>query len=347
MSSSDSSCIETLNNTIIYLNRYIIPVFYILGNVGNLLSMLIFAKKSWRKNVCVFYFNICLVSNSFYINSAVLVAFFSDFNINPYNSISVLCKLYFYVVFLVSTLLPTVLILASIDRLLISSQNVDTRLYSSKRLAYFSVSINTVFWLIFFVHILIKVNIQEIYPSEFVCYYDLSQFYLNFVSYCSLIVNFLFCLIMIVLCMFAFKNVRRIRNVPQQQRKQIRTMTKKDFQLLRCLFAQDIVYIIFSIGLSISTVYQAATMHQMQTPLEQAINTFFYNLSIFLHHVPYCASFYIFVAVSKAFRNELKRMVYKICRKDIMLIREEENKQENVGRDNVELNVAVVNHIVS
>jgi len=147
--------------------------------------------------------------------------------------------------------------------------------------------------------------------------------------------------------MFAFKNVRRIRAVPQQQRKQIRTMTKKDFQLLRCLFAQDIVYIIFSIGLSISTVYQAATMHQMQTPLVQAINAFFYNISIFLHHIPYCASFYIYVVVSKAFRNELKRMVYKICGQKISSTCEEENKQENVGRDNVELNVAVVNHIVS
>ncbi len=147
--------------------------------------------------------------------------------------------------------------------------------------------------------------------------------------------------------MFAFKNVHRIRAIPRQQRQKIRTMTKKDFQLLRCLFAQDIVYIIFSISLSVSMAYQAVKMYQMQTPLEQTIDAFFYNISVLFHHIPYCASFYIFVVVSKAFRNELKRMVYKICGKDIISIREEENKQENAGRDNVELNVVVVNHIVS
>ena len=74
---------------------------------------------------------------------------------------------FIYVSFLFSTLLPTILILASIDRLLISSQNVDTRLYSSKRLAYFSISISTFFWIVFNFHILIKVNIQELYPSVF------------------------------------------------------------------------------------------------------------------------------------------------------------------------------------
>jgi hypothetical protein len=64
-----------------------------------------------------------------------------------------LCKLFFYMSFVISTLLPTVLVLASIDRLLISSQNFDTRLYSSKCLAYFSISISTIFWIMLNIHI--------------------------------------------------------------------------------------------------------------------------------------------------------------------------------------------------
>jgi hypothetical protein len=139
--------------------------------------------------------------------------------------------------------------------------------------------------------------------------------------------------------MFAFKNVRRIRAIPRQQRQQIRTMTKKDFQLLRCLFIQDFVYIIFSIGLTVFDVYQAATIHQIRTSLEQAIVDFFYKLFILLNYVPYCASFYILVVASKAFRNELKRMICKLCGKDSITIREEENKQENV--------VTIVNDVVS
>jgi hypothetical protein len=288
-----------------------------------------------------------LLFSSFYINSTVLSSIFtSGYNINLQNSNVVLCKIYFYVAFLFAAVPPSVLILASIDRLLISSQNVDTRLYSSKRLAYFSVSINIFFWFVFFFHILIKVNIYEFSPGYFLCYYDPSGTYFEFLSYSSLVATTLFCLIMIILSMFTFKNVRRIRAIPRQQRKQIRSMTKKDFQMLRCLFVQDIVYIVFSFFLSIDYVYEAATSNQIQTPLVQAIDNFVHYFLTFLHDVPFCASFFIFISVSKAFRNELKRTIYKIFGKNLMAVREEENIQENAGGDNIELNVAVVNPVV-
>jgi hypothetical protein len=58
---------------------------------------------------------------------------------------------------------------------IISSQNVDTRLYSSRRLAYFMISISVFFWIVFNFHILVKVNIQQFSPSDFVCYYNLSK----------------------------------------------------------------------------------------------------------------------------------------------------------------------------
>jgi hypothetical protein len=126
-------------------------VFYVLGNVGNLLSALIFEKKSRRKNVCVFDFNSCLFFNTCYINSITLGSIFiSGFNIILQNSNVILCKVYCYTSYLFSTFYSTVLILASIHRLLISSQNVDTHLHNSKHLAYFSISISTFFWIVFF-----------------------------------------------------------------------------------------------------------------------------------------------------------------------------------------------------
>jgi len=124
-------------------------------------------------------------------------------------------------------------------------------------------------------------------------------------------------------------------------------MTKKDFQMLRCLFAQNIVYIVFGIFLSLDHVYEVTTNDQMSTPLGQAIDNFVLYFFTFLHDVPFCASFLIFISVSKAFRTELKRTIYKIFGKDLITVREEENIQGNTGRDNIELNAAVVNPIVS
>jgi hypothetical protein len=145
--------------------------------------------------------------------------------------------------------------------------------------------------------------------------------------------------LLIILSIIAFKNVRRIRSVPRQQRQQFRTMTKKDFQLLRCLYVHDIIYTIFVTFPSIYGVYIAATQNNTRLPLEQAIVNFIYNFCTFIHHVPYCTSFFIFISVSKAFRQEIKRMAYKMCNKYPMTVQEEEHRHENDARHGIELNV--------
>jgi hypothetical protein len=321
----------------------VVPIFYVLANVGNLLSIWIFSQRSWRKNVCVFYFTIYIIFNTCYINSTTLASIFSfGYKTTVQNSSVVLCKIYIYVAFLFATLSPTVLILASIDRLLISSQNIDTRLYSSKRLAYFSISISTVFWIVFNIHVLIKVNIQQFAPSTFICYYDLSKSYLDFVFYSLLTIQIIFGVIMLILSVLSFKNIHHIRTIPREKRQQIRSMKKKDFQLLRCLFVQGVVYITFALLIDGDYVYAAATRDQIQTPLGKAISNFLSDFFTFFYNIQFGASFYIFVTISKAFRHELKRMGYKICGKDLMPIREEEENRQN----NVELNVIVVSNVV-
>jgi len=246
--------VQILSLTSEILNRYVCLILLILGNIGNIFAIVILARKYWRKNVCVFYFNICLICNTCYINTSIVGKTLNSFNIKLYDANVVICKIYFYTVYVFGTLLPAVLILASIDRLLISSQNVDTRLYSSKRLAYLSV---------------------------------------------------------------------------RSQSQQIRTMTKKDFQLLRCLFAHNIIYIIFSLGMSIYPVYQMISFAKIKSPIEQLISDFFLTVVYTLHHIPYCANFYIYFIISRAFRNEVKRKVSRLFRQQVIPINEEDMNNNN------------------
>ncbi|CAF1089976.1 unnamed protein product [Adineta steineri] len=258
--------------------------------------------------------------------------FIYGYNITLQNSSVVLCKVYLYVAFLFASVTPSILILASIDRLLISSQNVDTRLYSSKRLAYFSISISTAFWIAFHLHLLIKANIVEIYPSIFVCYYDLSTTYVNYIFYSVMVMNVSFSILMIILSILSFKNVRQIRILPRQQRGQIRTMKKKDFQLLRCLFVQGIVFTFFSMFITAYYTYEAAERDQIQTSWNEAISTFLNNLFSFIYNITFCANFYVFVSFSKAFRQDVKQLVRKMFGKDTIAPREEEaNNGENIN----------------
>ncbi|CAF1161206.1 unnamed protein product [Adineta steineri] len=344
MSSSDSFYIELLNNIIVYIYRYATPVIYIIGNIGNLLNAWVFLKKSWSKNVCVLYFKVCLFLSSAYLNSVILGnTFIIGYNINAHNSNIVLCKLFFYFSFLISMLLTTVLVLASIDRLLISSQNVDTRLYSSKRLAYFSISCSTIFWMIFNIHAFIRVNIQVIPPSFVICYYDPIKLYADFIVYLSMTFNCVFCFLMIILCVLSVKNVRRIRIIPRQQRNQIRSMTKKDFQLLRCLFLFTILHTIASIFPTVYSIYAVATSGNIPpTLLQRAIDDFLKHLFNFCYYIFYSTSFFIFFGVSKAFRQELKRMIYKLFGQHLIPLQEDEQKEKNNADNNVEVNAVSI-----
>ncbi|UJR32698.1 hypothetical protein I4U23_020157 [Adineta vaga] len=319
MSSSNSSNNDFLHNIIIRIYRFGNPVIYIIGNIGIFFSALIFSKKSWRKHVCVFYFKVCLFLNFVYLNSTVLpMSFIIGHNINILNSNTWLCKILFYTVLVCSMLSPTVLVLASIDRLLISSQNVDTRLYSSKRLAHFSISISSIFWILFNIHTLIKVNVQEMFPTVFVCYWDLSERYLNFVYYSLMIFNCLFCFLMIILSILSFKNVHHLRSIPNEQRDRVHSMTKKDFQLLRCLFIHGIIYLIFSIPPNSYTVYTMTTKSK-----EDLLSDFVNDLFTFWYSIFHTSSFFIFIRVSKTFRHEFKRMIYKRFGQHLAPLREE------------------------
>ena len=342
-SSNTNNIINILNDSVIYMYKYIVPLLYITSNIGNLLSAIIFSKRSWKKNICVFYFKVYLFSTSSYNNWNILASIFtSGYNIQLQNSSDIFCKIYIYLSYLFASICPTVLILASFDRLLISSQNVGTRLYSSKRLAYFSISLSTLFWVIYNSHLLFKSGIQQYYPTVFICYYDLSKIYTDFINYSSMVISISWWFLMIILSVASYKNIRHISPTRRHQRNQIRVMTKKDFQLLRCLFVQVIVFITFSVCININFVYSSITKDRQGTVLEQALNNFVSKLCIVLYDMGYCTIFFVFIGISKAFRQEFKRLIYKMFGKNGVILREEENRQ-----DHIELRGVVVNTITS
>ena len=325
-SSSDSDINELLSSIVTYAYQYFGIFLYIIGNFGNLLTLWIFSKKSWRRKVCVFYFFLCLISNTIFINSVFIGAILiHGFNINILIYNPFLCKIYFYVAYVLSICYPMILILATIDRLLISSQNVDTRLYSSKRLAYFSSCICMFLWLIFSIHILIKVNIHEIYPTYFICYYDLYDIqYQLFNLYTLLIITVVVFFSMIILSILSFKNVRLIKPISRQQRHRTRSMSRKDFQLLRSLYVHNIAYNVWTALTVGGLCFDTVLAHKIPTDFERILQLFLGNMGGLLHYVPFCTSFFIFISISRSFRQELKCIIYQIIRKDVRMIRDED-----------------------
>lgn len=351
MASVDPHYIEIMVKAVAYTHRYGGPLLYVISNVGNLLSLLVFLKRPWRKNVCAFYFLVCVLINLLYTNTTMLGSISTlGFGSNVQHSNVLVCKLFYYLSYVFAALSPTIFVCASIDRLLISSQNVDTRLYSSKRLAYLSVSISILFWVIFYVHVLIKI---DIYPGPFstpVCYYDTSGIYFEFTSYSGLLIAVLMSILLSILSIASFKNVRRIRSLPRRQRQQLHSMHRKDFQLLHCLYVHDIVHTHFTVYAGIFYTYEAATKYQTRTVLHRAVDQLLNGLGIFSHHISYCVSFVIFICVSKVFRQEIQQLLCKTHTKSSSPIRSEEEERHRPASDGSEnggLNVVSTIHIVN
>ena len=114
-------------------------------------------------------------------------------------------------------------------------------------------------------------------------------------------------------------------------------MRKKDFQLLRCLFAKDIIYIVCNTVLCTYFIYKFIPKSQAQVIQEQQITAFIFNMASFIHHIPFCASFYIYVIISRAFRQSCQRLIWKMFGKDIGVIPEEEPNEGGLGQHAIEM----------
>ena len=314
--------------------QYVTPIVQIISSLANLTSIIIFLTKSWRKNVCVFYLtcytslSLCFIGTSLFndIFQYILAKRFYQLNDST-------CKLFRYSYYLFATLAPNVLIFASIDRFLLSSHKADTRLYSSKRLAYFSLGISSALWALYYLHIIIKSRLSPLGDG---CIFDPSEPYISFVYYSLAAANIIGCLTIAILILISLKNIRYFRSMSQQQRtRQVHTMKRKDFQLLRCLCALDIAYTLFSmLSIVYDILYAFLLEDNSEISMQQVIYLFLSKLFTFLTIIPYGSCFLVFFIISKAFRREIKRVAYKIVGQYLTPLREDEN--------NVKINIVAI-----
>ena len=93
-------------------------------------------------------------------------------DITPTSSNLGLCRFNIYMGILLDILCPSYVILASIDRMLVTSPNARTRQRSTPRLAYICIIGVTLFWVLLHSGALVLGNIIELAPNYFTCYFE-------------------------------------------------------------------------------------------------------------------------------------------------------------------------------
>jgi hypothetical protein len=216
---------------------------------------------------------------------------------------------------------PFYLILASVDRVLVTSTNAGTRRHSIRRLAYMCISGVTLFWVLFHIYTLVSIDIIQVAPNYFVCYFT-SDIGLLFMSYYTLIIKaILVPLIMVTFAVWTVKNIRSIRHARvapafwvnnTAEEGGLNSTRSKDRQLMLILLSDIMIYIISNSMLSGVIMYQQFTQYNVKSYEQTQIDIFLVNVSIFFNFIRFCVECYANLVVSKIFRNEFKNTI--LCR---------------------------------
>ena len=324
--------ITTMKITGKCLYQVVGSILILLGTVGCLINLAVFTQKNHRKNPCSIYFiaynifNLCYIYLSLFGLTLEIV-----YNIDPSASNLVVCRLRIYFSILLNWSNPFFLILASIDRIMITSNNIHIRQRSTCRFAYVSIIVGTIFWCVFHSHALVYSNIIEFSPNLFICYHQ-PGIYLTFMGYYSVTKEMTALLLLIICALWTVKNVHnahRVRIAPHIHpnslaRQDPRNLhTTKDRQLIRMLLMDIVIYAIFSFLMAIFLMYQEITQNKEKSFVRIKTEVFIRNVCLLSIAIPFCSSCYTNLIASAAFRTEVKKVLLQIglcCRNSMMNI---------------------------
>jgi hypothetical protein len=154
---SVSSLTAVFSNVELQLARYVFCPLYAIGNIGNILNLIVFSQAKLRtSSVCSWYFLVVSIVNLIAINTGYLTRILAYMGFpDPSRTVEWYCTGRVYISTLALTLGRHFLCSIIIDRFLVTSTSVKLRQLSSFKVAKWYIPLSVLFWTIFYVHILV------------------------------------------------------------------------------------------------------------------------------------------------------------------------------------------------
>ncbi|CAF2759510.1 unnamed protein product [Rotaria sp. Silwood2] len=147
-------------------------ILMVTSTISCVLNLSVFFKESLRKNPCTIYLIAINILNLFYFYWAFNITIITTgYGVNPGATNLVFCRFLYYISIVLSCWKSSYFILASIDRIMITSPNAATRLRSTRRLVITSLITISLFWAVVHTHIFVYIQILHFGPFYSVCYY--------------------------------------------------------------------------------------------------------------------------------------------------------------------------------
>ncbi|CAF0720448.1 unnamed protein product [Adineta steineri] len=299
----------------INMNAFLAPPILILGTIGNLINILIFLRKSLRKNPCSIYFLSASITSLIVLYSGLISRLLGGFNLDLTNWNNILCKMRFYFYYGSVALLSWFIVFASIDRYLSTSHLLYRRSFSRSHVACRLVLSTTVLSILF-------------YGQVFYCFVaDPNQFPVQCYSKGAVCrtfndMQFLIVYSLLPAVLMTIFGCLMINNVHQMGR-QIETATnnnllrRKGILLVPMLLVQIALFVVFTVPLAVSKLYNSliVLINLQLTSEDIARETFIFNVTVLISYFNCSVGFYIYSLAGSLFRRELKRTIRGIINK--------------------------------
>jgi hypothetical protein len=235
-------------------------------------------------------------------------------NTNPVTTVSVICKIRFYIIQSTAMMYRWCLTVACFDRFASSSMNLRLRNFAKVQIARRVIIIIIIVWIIFPVHVLIFYNITNnicgifyniavsLYHSIFMTL-NASILPISIMTICTLLIR----------QNLAVKRQRRQLNTFQEKNFG-KLHSKRDQQVLVMLCIQMLFYGITIIPLMAIYFYNAMTIYINKSSDRIFLERFIgYCVEMINFLFPVC-SFYLYTMASNMFRVELKNMLRSLLK---------------------------------
>ena len=320
---SNTSAIDFWNTATTQLNRYFSILIFLFGIIGNLLNIFVLSKRNLRSNPCAYLFLVSSMASLIAIVSGLLTRAISGWAADLTNTITWLCQLRTFVVFVSRTVAYCLLAFATIDRWLSSCHDVRRRHMSTIK----NVQRGTMIILIF--SCLLYAQMFYCYEANLLnaplkCYGKTTACRLVTDLTYAFFANIFPLIIMLCFGLMTIRNVRQVKrriqhtnmNMISVSRFSSQNQSKKlDDYLLIMLLVQVILFAVFTLPQNIQKFIAYAQSNETISALDNAIENFIFNFFLLFAYLANGMSFYIYTLVGgSVFRNVLLNLTRRKCR---------------------------------
>ncbi|CAF0974329.1 unnamed protein product [Adineta steineri] len=289
------------------ITRYGITICLILGPLGNIFNCMVFTRSSHRNIPSSVYFlslSVFGIIHSIWSFTPILYALYHP---DPQNYSIFYCKIRLYGSHTLGLCLRYVIMLACVDRFLVTRTNVRIRSLSSVNMARKLVFIMFVLCSLIAIQILVTEDIKNGICTM------LTTYKLPYSIYQIIVISIIPPMLM---CIFSILTIRKLH-----QRRDIIQMhvKRKDRYLMRMVIAEVMINVLTSIPYSANLLYGALTYYVVnKSALRLEIESFISYIAQFIIYFLGIAPFYLFMLASKPFRKEFINLFINFWNKYII-----------------------------